>query len=453
MESLVEVLFEVMNQLIMLLVGDGKIGQAVSGVFTEAKGRMRAHVEEIKQYAETADDAASQVALDYLKMDANAGGLEATKALEEMEGKLGDVGDAADSTSDSISNLTSTFSKYKDVASDKVRVDGVPIEIPRSVVNDEGQILGGQMSEGMMDGMMSQFNLQGVMSGDQMGGMFNMSGVEGAENFAEGFDAGMVEQHSEMYDTTYDAVQDGPVEALTASEQSITNATEMAIIRPINEAIFNSKDRLFNNVCYAMKGAMEGLSLYNPLVVSAMEKLATDMDEHFRKPLDENSPSKVFFKNGMYIIQGLLNGIDSNEGDARKSIADLANSIVTSFGDPLNYISKIASGELQVDPSIQPVLDTSRIQRGSAAIGTMLNGQAVTIGGLSGQIAADIGELDSRNLDVVMELRALREEMALMGEDITNMQIVMDTGALVGATAGQMDKALGQRQVRYGRGN
>ena len=83
----------------------------------------------------------------------------------------------------------------------------------------------------------------------------------------------------------------------------------------------------------------------------------------------------------------------------------------------------------------------------------MLNGQAVSIGGLSGQIAADIGELDSRNVDIVMELRALREDMAVMGEEISNMQVVMDTGALVGATAGPMDKALGQRAVRFGRGN
>ena len=439
-ESILEVLLEVLNQLVMLIVGDGKIGKAVSGVITEAKGMMRAHVAEIQEYAEGANDAANQVAMDYLKMDAAGGGLEAAAALKEMETQLDDTAASADKAAESVDSATDSLAGYY-AAKGKASSSGTS--------SDSG--LGIDTITDKLD--IDPEKMLGGGNADQVNALLAQNGADGADSFVNGYSVEMEEQHSELYDTTNDAVQEGPVEALTASEQSIKNATEYAIVRPMNEAIFNSKGRMLQNACHAMKGAIEGISMYNPLVVEAMEKLADEMDKHFQDELDINSPSKVFMKNGEYILRGLIKGIDDGVPQAEGSMDNLANTIINTFGDPLNYISKIASGELSVDPSIQPVLDTSKIARGSAAVRTMLNGQAVSIGGLSGQIAADIGDLDSRNLDIVMELRALREDMAMMGDEISNMQVVMDTGALVGATAGQMDKALGQRSIRFGRGN
>ena len=447
MESLLEVIFEVINQLILLLVGDGKIGKAVTGVFTEAKGRMRAHVEEIKQYAETADEAANQVSLDYLKMDANAGSSEAAKALEEMEGKLSDVGDAADSTEGSVFHLASTFDKYKNIASDKVRVNGVPIEIPRNVVNDEGKIVGSQFSDGMLEGM--DINADDF----DMSKITGMVGGEGADSVVAGYTEEMDESHSEFYDTTDEAIQDGPVAAIQDSEVDISRATDKHIVGPMNQQVRDSRGRVKQNMYYAMQGGAEGIEDAYPLIDGSIAELVKRMKSDFVGPLKINSPSKVFMDYGGYIIQGLINGINSTMPAAEGTVGSLSDTIINTFGDPLNYISKIVSGELQVDPSIQPVLDTSRIARGSASVRALLNGQAVSIGGLSGQIAADIGELDSRNFDIVMEIRALREDMATMNDELANMQVVMDTGALVGATASSMDKALGQRAVRFGRGN
>ena len=82
----------------------------------------------------------------------------------------------------------------------------------------------------------------------------------------------------------------------------------------------------------------------------------------------------------------------------------------------------------------------------------MISGQTMTVAGFSGKLASDIGTLDRSNLDVITELRALREDINTLGEEMADMQIVMDTGALVGATAGPMDKALGARSIRYKRG-
>ena len=57
------------------------------------------------------------------------------------------------------------------------------------------------------------------------------------------------------------------------------------------------------------------------------------------------------------------------------------------------------------------------------------------------------------NGDIVEELRSLREDMADMMDRMKRMQVVMDTGRLVGELAEPMDNALGQRVTRKGRGN
>jgi hypothetical protein len=83
----------------------------------------------------------------------------------------------------------------------------------------------------------------------------------------------------------------------------------------------------------------------------------------------------------------------------------------------------------------------------------MFRNQNVSLAGMTGQIAYDMTNLNGSNAAVVAEIQALREDMDYMTERMTNMQIVMDTGALVGATSGAMDRNLGMRRLYSERGD
>lgn len=450
-ESLVEVLMEVLGQAVMLIFGGtifSGLGDKLANVLSAGKGALRAHLDEMKVYVDEAEDLTEGWENNVLAMDSMNGSDLAKKAKDEME----KTSKAADKASDSIDNAknsyadymaarygASTSSKKEDSGFD---ISGIADKFGMSTDDLLGQVKLGNISAEDMG-----------MDMDQFQSMFGDIGAVGADGMVEGYSTEMEEQHSEFYNTADDAIQEGPVAAIQDSEVDISRATEKHIVHPMNQQVRDSKDRFAQNMYYAALGASEGIEKALPMINKSVNQLVTVTDQGFRDPLEIDSPSKVFMRYGGYLLQGLVNGIDKSVPEAEGSVSNLAGTIINTFGNPLNYISKILSGELSVDPSIQPVLDTSRISRGSAAVSAMLNGQAVSIGGLSGQIAADIGELDSRNVDIVMELRALREDMAVMGEEISNMQVVMDTGALVGATAGPMDKALGQRAVRFGRGN
>ena len=57
-----------------------------------------------------------------------------------------------------------------------------------------------------------------------------------------------------------------------------------------------------------------------------------------------------------------------------------------------------------------------------------------------------------RTTDIINEIAALRGDLADCRQAIGQMQVRMDTGALVGAISAPMDTALGKKALRNGRG-
>lgn len=447
--ALFNVVYAIGSLLISIL---GQVFSFIPGateLFEGVNEEMLRIMEERKAIAEEADSSKKDY-LNSLK--------ELSEGTEEESKKsssaLGGLFEKFAEGSEKVDGLTNSFEGNKTAFTDMVRVQGIPIEIPASVVKD-GEVVGTELGGSVNAGLDGAIDLDGIMADHVHGG----GAIDLGEDMGGYLGEGLTNETPELYQTTQTTVKEGPIDAIEDMEPEIRKTTREFINDTMKDEIADEGNRkmlstrMWSNAAYLLRGFEEGIDANLYRVDNAMAKVVRHTDASFVGPMKINSPSKLFMEYGGYLLQGLANGINSNMSGVEGSVGSVSDLIVSRFGDSIDYISRIASGDLQVDPSIQPVLDTSRIGKGAGAIGTLLNGQAVTIGGLSGQIAADIGELDSRNLDVVMELRALREDMSLMGDEIANMQVVMDTGALVGATAAPMDKALGRRAVLKGRGN
>lgn len=240
------------------------------------------------------------------------------------------------------------------------------------------------------------------------------------------------------------------------NEQSMLSKAVNGISSAINSA--TSKTKLQNSSkdlgSKIPEGLLEGIKdpAKRQEIIDELKKMGIDANEIFADTVGVASPSKVFAQFGNYIVQGLANGISDTSGVAIGSSADLAQKTVDAFGNPLEYVSKVMSGELTYDPSIRPIMDMSSIRAGATSVDGMFQNQNVAISGFSGKLAADIGQLQRDNQDVVDEIALLREDMTEMTERITNLQVVMNNGALVGQLAGNMDSELGWRASRKGRG-
>lgn len=275
---------------------------------------------------------------------------------------------------------------------------------------------------------------------DEKATIFNDSAAESLDNPNE-YNAAMTDNMK------------GVQKAIEDSEEPTVESVKKHINEAAKQALKEGRRGLYDGAEYCVDGAIEyikkeGKQKYS----SAMETLMKAGQNATEKTNEINSPSKVYYQYGEYIVQGLINGISQNTNGAVNSMTTLSDTVLAAFGNPFDYLSRIVNGDLVYDPSIRPVFDSSGLYRGASSINSMIGSQTISVAGLTGKLATDIGALDKSNLDVVNEIRALREDITTLGEEMAEMQIVMDTGALVGATVGPMDKALGAKSIRYRRG-
>lgn len=344
-----------------------------------------------------------------------------------------------------------------------------------------GSDAGGQAGDGFIDGMVSKFTgSSGGLSIPGMEGMdpstlmdqagmgtdaFNMEGMMSGEAWGEGmgesYDNAAAQEISspdnreQIYEASSEVIVDETERAFKDAEPQIKESTTKHVTNSVTTAITSGFPQIFASAGQIIPGIIGVLEAGKPMLEAKAAELGDIMDKGFRSKdgIDSNSPSKKFYNSGLWCVLGVANAIDQNTGLASDAMLNLSDQMISSFGDPLDYVSKIASGEIQYDPSIRPILDTSMIGRGAGAINSMFTHQNVSLAGMTGQIAYDMSTLNGSNAAVVAEIQALREDMDYMTEQMTNMQIVMDTGALVGATSGAMDKNLGIKRLYSERGD
>lgn len=374
----------------------------------------------------------------------------AAQNIDEGTEKIEESGAKAEKTSDNVINQLKTTLMAK-FGGDTGKVNAFMSSIPADMLNNNSYDVGELMAMGSIDGYTDTMSTDGAAS---MVDVNSLVGADAAASFDDAYSAGLVAD-SDQFEQAADNTVDATVEYMTDSENrkkmleggSKLSAKGAAGVRQEIWMWQDSTERCIDGMRRTFDKFING-SVSDPRSLPAiMSQLSNAMQNEFCGPrnMDINSPSKTMMKIGGYIVDGLANGIYGETTEAINAMSDLSTTMTSAFSYPLDYVSKVASGEYEYDPSIRPVLDTSLVSRGAYGINSLFNDQNVTLHGLSGSIAADIGQLDGSNMEIIAELKALRSDMTEMGDKIAGMQVVMDSGRLVGAIAPDMDRALGSR--------
>ena len=116
---------------------------------------------------------------------------------------------------------------------------------------------------------------------------------------------------------------------------------------------------------------------------------------------------------------------------------------------------ELLDGTLEYDPTIRPLLDTTQLETDINRANGLFGSTSYGLAGVNARInrASFDSDIKMGSPDVVQAINELRGDFNEMSTKLDNMQVVMDTGALVGSMAGPMDGALGRRQIYKGRGN
>lgn len=184
--------------------------------------------------------------------------------------------------------------------------------------------------------------------------------------------------------------------------------------------------------------------------VSAIHSLASSIQTTFSVSLAIRSPSRVMEGLAEYIPLGIAKGIKNESGAVEEEMITVISPILAA----LNQLME--SDDFSISPTITPVVDMSNARMAAGSMNSMFgSGYRSYVDGITAR-AGDVNQSIDYNLqnkEVVSEVRSLSSRLDLLGDKIANMQIVLDSGLMVGAMAPQMDSRLGQIAVRKGRGN
>ena len=202
-----------------------------------------------------------------------------------------------------------------------------------------------------------------------------------------------------------------------------------------------------------VKGLVNGVNNQESVLYDTITSMMNEVVSIGYKVPDEHSPSKVFFGIGEFIVKGLVNGINHLKDNAVDTCGDLGYSVINSMSSSISRIADIVNGDMDYQPTIAPVLDLTNVRSG---LGMLDNAFAANRGLSIGSSVAmgnqnDKSELfgklqevaEKSNNKLTSAIDSLRNDFSEMASKLERMQVVLDSGALVGEIAPDMDNALG----------
>lgn len=178
------------------------------------------------------------------------------------------------------------------------------------------------------------------------------------------------------------------------------------------------RGKFYSAGAYLVSGFASGISANRYKAAAQARAMAEAAANAARKELDEHSPSRVGYEIGDFFGIAFVNAIADNVKKAYDASAMLANASKSGLKNAFEKVSRIISGEVDVNPTIKPVLDLTNVRSGANAINGMFSLQP-SVG-----VLANIGAVNSMmnqrsqnygNDDVVAAINKLRKDIGNVG--------------------------------------
>ena len=214
------------------------------------------------------------------------------------------------------------------------------------------------------------------------------------------------------------------------------------LINKVKEAVVEKVDMLVDVGKNLIKGFIKGIKSMATSVIDSVTGVVQGSIDWAKSLLGINSPSRVFKEIGQYVGEGFVVGIDSYSNKVADSAGDLAESVVRNVKDPLSNIYKLLDDNIDVNPTIRPVMDLSNIENGTRLLNGMLGDQRVSLNANSVRLAGTVGKIQNgtNNKDIVDALKDLKEGMN-NGPSYTINGITYDDGSNVSAAVQTLVRA------------
>lgn len=245
---------------------------------------------------------------------------------------------------------------------------------------------------------------------------------------------------------------------LQNSRTAISNM--QTVVSHVGLSIRSYYNAFVNAGSYLTAGLGQGIYNGGKTVIGTARMLANSVRNIIGSIWKINSPSRVGYWLGEMWDAGIANGISDYASSVTSVSGDMADSTVKAAEYGLSTFSQSLIDDTNMTPVIRPVLDLSEVQAGANGIGGYFGNHTIGIG--STNLANRISSKDAvnrqaaeagSNANLGMTIMNLNERINQLDDTISNMKVVMDSGALVGQIGPGMDRYLGRRQIMSRRGS
>lgn len=190
-------------------------------------------------------------------------------------------------------------------------------------------------------------------------------------------------------------------------------------------------------------GIANGIYQNYNVPVNAMAKLAKSLQTTFTSVLKIHSPSRVFEMLTSYIPMAIANELIAGR-------TKVSSAMVECMSGAMSTMEQYSRTAAELTPMITPVMDVSSMRRDIQYSDRMFAGSRLgSFNGLNNMnVNGDSISYNMQNQDVVNAIVQLEYKIGQLGQTIQDMQLVMDTGVVVGALTPAINIELGKTAVR-----
>lgn len=174
------------------------------------------------------------------------------------------------------------------------------------------------------------------------------------------------------FNTVGQAVMTNLIAGIRSKDQTARD-TFVQIVSRCLTAIRNKYTDFYNAGKYLVEGFADGITANTYLAEARARAMAAAAARAAERELDEHSPSKVGYRIGDFFGLAFVNAILDYADKSYKAGTNMAAAAKNGLSNAISKIREFVDGEMEVQPTIRPVLDLSEVRSSAGRLTAILS--------------------------------------------------------------------------------
>ena len=191
-----------------------------------------------------------------------------------------------------------------------------------------------------------------------------------------------------------------------------------------------------------IQGLVSGIKSAAASVASAAKSVVQGAINAAKSALQINSPSKVFIAIGKSTNEGFVKGIEADANKSANAAENLAYDVIDAMRSTISRVSNAINADMDMNPTIRPVLDLSNVEAGARSLNGML-GDSQLSASLSGDMSRSIGTIQNgnNNRELLSAIKDLQGNVGNSGDTYQINGITYDDGSAISSAVQTLIRA------------